>query len=82
MAKRKEKTTLEKIADILEAAGKLARTKKATSGALVAALFGGVLKLSEVTKTFPEPADLVGNVIIFFAVLIIAIDICKGGLLD
>ena len=79
---KKEKTLLDKVGDILESAGKLAKAKKITSGALVGALFGGVLKLSEITQTFPQPADLAGNVIIFFAVLIIAADISRGGLLD
>jgi hypothetical protein len=55
---------------------------KTTSGALIAALIGGLLKLAEITRTFPPPADLAGNIIIFFAVLIIAADTARGGLLD
>ena len=82
MAKNKDKSVLDQVADVLDKAAKLARTKKATSGALVAALFGGVLKLAEITETFPQPADLVGNLVIFAAVLILAADIAKGGLMD
>ena len=43
---------------------------------------GGILKLGEITKTFPPPADLLGNVIIFAAVLFVVADVCKGGLFD
>lgn len=56
-------------------------TKLAKVG-VVAAIFGALLKLTEVTQTFPAPADMIGNVIIFIAVLVIVADIAKGGLLD
>ena len=79
---KKEKSVTERIVEVLESATKLAKQRKVTSGALIAALLGGVLKLTEVTKTFPPPSDLAGNIIIFFAVLIIAADTAKGGLLD
>lgn len=49
---------------------------------IVAAIVGGILDLSEVTKTFPYPTSIIGNVIIFVAILAIAIDLCKGGILD
>ena len=55
---------------------------KVASAGVVAAIVGGILKLTEITKTFPYPADMVGNVIIFCAVIGIAIDLAKGGLLD
>lgn len=82
MAKAGKKNILDKLADILSSSEKVLRGRMTTSGAVVAALFGGVLKLTEVTKTFPAPADLFGNVIIFIAVLIIVTDICRGGLFD
>ena len=49
---------------------------------VVVAIFGALLKLTEVTQTFPAPSDLIGNLVIFLAVLIIVADIAKGGLLD
>ena len=78
-----EKSALKKVADALEKAAKLMRGPyKVASGAVVAAAVGGLLKLSEITKTFPPPADLLGNIIIFFAVLLFVIDIARGGLYD
>ena len=55
---------------------------KPAAAGVVAAVFGGLLKLAEVTKTFPAPSDLIGNVIIFAAVLVIVWDIARGGLYD
>jgi hypothetical protein len=79
----KQENTLDKLAKVLDRAAKLLRGPyKTVSGAVLAALFGAILKLSEITKTFPPPADLVGNIIIFAAVLFIAVDLCRGGLLD
>lgn len=81
MAKRK--STLDKISDILGKASKLLKgPHKVASGVVVAAIIGGLLKLSEITKTFPEPADMIGNIIIFFAVILLVVDIAKGGLYD
>ena len=64
-----------------EKSGRLKPYRLAKAG-VVAAVIGAILKLSEVTKTFPYPADLFGNLVIFCAVIAIAIDFCKGGLLD
>jgi hypothetical protein len=55
---------------------------RVTTGAVVAAIIGGLIKLLDVTKTFPQPADVIANVIIFIAVLFVVADICKGGLFD
>lgn len=55
---------------------------KAAAAGVVAAVFGGVLKLGEIAKAFPPPSDLIGNVIVFAAVLLIAYDVAKGGLYD
>lgn len=81
MAKRK-KDPADVLADLLERTSALLRGYKVAAGAVVAAAIGGLLKLTEVTKTFPPPADLLGNVIIFFAVLFFVADIAKGGLYD
>ncbi len=79
----KKKSLLEQISDLFGKASKLLKgPHKVASGALVAAALGGLLKLTEVTKTFPPPADIVGNVVIFFAVLLFVADITKGGLYD
>ena len=76
-------TTLDKIAKVLDKTAKLLRGPyKVASAGVVAALFGALLKLTAITQTFPEPFDTVGNVIIFIAVLMVAIDIARGGLLD
>ena len=77
-----KRSVLDQISRFLEASAKVLRTDKAVSGAVITALIGGVLKLGEITKTFPAPADLIGNVIIFAAVLFIVADACKGGLFD
>jgi hypothetical protein len=81
MAKRKDIIT--RIADMLTSLGKtLKSTPKATSGAVVAAIMGGLLKATALTQTFPDPFDTLGNVILFVAVLLVALDIAKGGLFD
>ena len=86
MAKKKsgasEKSALDKVGDMLENAAKVVKSRKTTAGALVAAVLGGIIKLTVVTQTFPEPFDVVGNVIIFAAVLMVVIDLCRGGLED
>ena len=76
-------TTLDKVARVLDRAAKLLKGPyKVASAGVVAAIIGGLVKLQVITKTFPEPFDVVGNVIIFVAVLMVVADICKGGLLD
>jgi len=76
-------TTLDKIAKVLDKAAKLLRSPyKVASAGVVAAVIGGIIKLQALTQTFPEPFDVVGNVIIFVAVLMIALDLARGGLLD
>lgn len=77
-----KRSILDQISRFLEASAKVLRTDKAVSGAVITALIGGVLKLGEISKTFPPPADLLGNIIIFAAVLFIVADACKGGLFD
>lgn len=77
-----KRSILDQISRYLEALAKNARANKVVSGAVISALLGGVFKLSELTGTFPPPADLLGNIIIFAAILFIAVDICKGGLFD
>ena len=77
------KSTLDNISNLFDKATKLFKSPyKAVSGAVIAAVIGGLFKLTEITKTFPPPADLMGNVIIFIAVLIVIVDLCRGGLLD
>ena len=79
----KQKNTLDKVSDILTKAGKLLKgPHRVASGALVAAALGALLKLTEVTETFPPPSDMIGNLIIFIAVLLFVFDIAKGGLYD
>ncbi len=76
------RSLLDQISRFLEASAKILKSEKAISGAVVTAVIGGVLKLGEITRTFPPPADLLGNVIIFAAVLFIVADLCRGGLFD
>lgn len=77
-----KRSLLDQISRFLESSAKVLRTEKAVTGAVITAVLGGVLKLAEITKTFPYPSDLIGNVIIFAAVLFIVADICRGGLFD
>jgi hypothetical protein len=79
MAKKKEatgKTVWKEITKVIKG------PYRVTTGAVVAAILGGMIKLLEVTKTFPEPSGTIANVIIFIAVLLVVADICKGGLFD
>jgi hypothetical protein len=79
----KQKSTLDKISDIFDKAAKLLKgPHKVASGAVIAAALGALLKLSEITKTFPPPSDMLGNLVIFVAVLLFIVDIAKGGLYD
>ena len=78
-----KKGLLEKIGDLFTKAGKLLKGPyKVASGAVIAAALGALLKLTAITETFPYPADLAGNVIIFVAVILFVLDIAKGGLYD
>ena len=76
------KSALDKVGDLLENAAKVVKSRKTTAGALMAAVLGGMIKLTVLTETFPQPFDVVGNVIIFAAVLMVIIDLCRGGLED
>lgn len=79
----KQKSTLDKISDILTKAGKLLKgPHKVASGAVVAAILGGLIKATALTQTFPEPWDTLGNAMLFIAIIVIVIDIAKGGLYD
>lgn len=79
----KQKSTLDKISDALTKAGKILKgTNKAVSGAVVAAILGGLLKATALTQTFPEPWDTLGNAVLFLAIILIVADIAKGGLYD
>jgi hypothetical protein len=77
-----KRSLLDQISRFLESSAKVLRAEKSVSGAVITALIGGILKLGEISATFPPPADLIGNVIIFAAVLFIVADACKGGLFD
>ena len=55
------------------------------SGTSSTATFAGAIRVVtpvKVETTFPPPADLLGNIIIFAAVLFVVADVCKGGLFD
>lgn len=75
-AAKKEKSVWKEIIKVVKG------PYRVTSGAVVAAVIGGLIKLGEITKAFPQPADTLANVIIFIAVLFVVADICKGGLFD
>jgi len=83
MPAKKKKNILEQFGDVLTKAGKLLKGPyRVASGAVVAAALGGLLKLTSVTETFPPPSDIVGNIIIFVAVILFVFDVAKGGLYD
>ncbi len=73
---KKEKSVWKEIIKVVKGPYRI------TSGAVVAAIIGGLIKLGEITKTFPEPSGTLANAIIFIAVLFVVADICKGGLFD
>jgi len=75
-AKKKDTTIWKEIVKVVKG------PYRVTTGAVVAAILGGLIKLTDVTKTFPKEADVIANVIIFIAVLFVVADICKGGLFD
>jgi hypothetical protein len=79
----KQKSTLSEVSDMLTKTASLLRGQyKVTSAGVVSAIIGGLIKLNVLTETFPQPFDVVGNVIIFAAVLMVVIDIARGGLMD
>ena len=77
-----KKSLWDKFSDVLDKSSELMKGNKVAAGAVIAAAVGGLLKLTEVTRTFPPPADLIGNVVIFFAVMFFVADLAKGGLYD
>lgn len=78
-----KKSTLDQISSLFDKAAKLLKGPyKVASAGVVTGVIGGLIKMTVLTETFPEPYDVVGNVIIFVAVLMVVADIAKGGLLD
>lgn len=77
-----KKSLWDKFSEVLDKSSELMKGNKVAAGAVIAAALGGLLKLTEVTRTFPPPADLLGNIVIFFAVLFFVADLAKGGLYD
>ncbi|MBI4021079.1 MAG: hypothetical protein HY369_02460 [Candidatus Aenigmarchaeota archaeon] len=78
-----KKSSLDKFADILDRTVEVLKgPHRVAAGAVIAAALGGLLKLTEVTKTFPPPADLAGNLVVFFAVIFFVADVAKGGLYE
>jgi hypothetical protein len=73
---KKEKSVWKEVVKVIKG------PYRVTTGAVVAAVIGGLIKLADITKTFPGEAGTVANVIIFIAVLFVVADICKGGLFD
>ena len=76
MAAKKDKSVWREVVKVIKG------PYRVTTGAVVAAIIGGIIKLGDITKTFPYPSDIIANAIIFIAVLFIIADICKGGLFD
>jgi hypothetical protein len=81
MAKSPKKP-LDKAAEALDKAAKTLKGRKATSGALASAVLGGIIKLTNVTDNWTYPLNMLGEIIIFFAILFVVADIAKGGLED
>ncbi len=44
---------------------------------VVAAILGAIIQLSDVAKGFPSPLDLIGNIIVFCAVILVVADLVK-----
>jgi drug/metabolite transporter superfamily protein YnfA len=74
---------LDRILKILLSRKKKSKRRYPMAAAgVVAAVLGALIKAATLTKTFPEPFDIYGNIILFIAVLLIVYDIAKGGLYD
>ena len=86
MAKKKKKEDkpdlLDKIISALTEVNQLRKPHKLATAGVVAAIVGGLTKAIVLTETFPQPYDMYGNAILFIAIVLIAIDYIKGGLLD
>lgn len=80
--KKKKESILDQIERIVTKTGKITGSHKLAKAGVVAAIFGVLIKATALTQTFPQPFDLLGNLILFIAILIIVFDIAKGGLLD
>jgi hypothetical protein len=81
--RRKEKKDfLDKITDILTNLNKLRKPHRLATAGVVAAIVGGLIKSTVFTRTFPEPWDILGNAILFSAMIMIVFDFLRGGLLD
>lgn len=80
MAEKKKKKSKRESGDLITV--KVRSAYALTKVGVVAAVIGGLIKASVLTETFPQPFDILGNVILFVAVLLIVIDIARGGLED
>jgi hypothetical protein len=54
------------------------RKRVLAKAGLAAAVLGAAIKLAAITALLPQPADSLGDILIFFAALAIALDICRG----
>jgi hypothetical protein len=56
----------------------MAKKSKLLKVGIVVAVLGALIDLSDVASGFPSPLDFLGKLIVFVAVLIIAVDVIYG----
>jgi hypothetical protein len=77
-----KKDLLDKVIEALQEVNKARKPYRLATAGVVSAIVGGLLKAQALTSTFPQPWDTYANVILFLAIVAMAIDFMMTGLLD
>lgn len=79
---KEKKDFLDKIIEALHEVNKLRKPYRLATAGVVSALVAGLIKAKVLTETFPEPWNTYANVILFAAIVAMAVDFMLTGLLD
>lgn len=80
--KEPKKDVLDKLTDLLTQVNKARKPYKLATAGVVSAIIAGLLKAESLTSTFPEPWNTYANAILFLAIVVMAIDFMRTGLMD
>lgn len=78
----KKDDIIDKMIKALQEANKLRKPYRLATAGMVSAIIAGLLKAQSLTATFPEPWGTYANVILFAAIVAMAIDLMLAGLAD
>lgn len=80
--KKPKKDFLDRLIDLFHGTDKQKKPYKLATAGVVSAITAALIKAEVLTKTFPEPWNTYANAILFLAILAMAVDFMRTGLLD